>query len=496
MDCNTTPVMPVEAKTAFQLQMAASSSGDANNIPVIPIEVKPNEDTGRGETWSEADTRHLISVWADSSIQRQLRGLFRNNTVYDEICRRLRVYGVHRTPAQCRNKTKNLRKGFRELKLRSGRCSKSITRQSSIFYKELDKVWGQDFLNNPREFESQEAPPSMSTELKETDESAEMYDNCVLDASNMSDNDPRDYEPRHSHEDLSEEPNEFSDHDGFVYATQPEGYTPTGRHKMESMVEALQQVGHESMERIKETVMDLNRSFLEQQFAAEERREKQSKEHEIRLLEMFMTINGKDRQPSQETVYPVKISQSMGQFYSNHTQSSAGRTRPSSSKAVQDAEGNMECQDNVRLSNRASSISSCPSSMKCLVLRLHPGDDITDCLKKLMDDKSILAACIVSCVGSVKCAELRMADSKTIKKLATNHEIVSLVGTLAKSGMHLHASLSDNEGKVIGGHVMGNMKVFTTAEIVIGQLPGVVFKREMDSSTGYKELEVTPGQMS
>ena len=43
---------------------------------------------------------------------------------------------------------------------------------------------------------------------------------------------------------------------------------------------------------------------------------------------------------------------------------------------------------------------------------------------------------------------------------------------------------------------MGNMKVFTTAEIVIGQLPGVVFKREMDSSTGYKELEVTPGQMS
>ena len=71
-------------------------------------------------------------------------------------------------------------------------------------------------------------------------------------------------------------------------------------------------------------------------------------------------------------------------------------------------------QDNVRLSNKACSISACPSSMKCLVLRLHPGDDITDCLKKLMDDKSIPAACIVSCVGSVKCVELRMADSKTV----------------------------------------------------------------------------------
>ncbi len=36
-----------------------------------------------------------------------------------------------------------------------------------------------------------------------------------------------------------------------------------------------------------------------------------------------------------------------------------------------------------------------------------------------------------------------------IKKLTSNHEIVSLVGTLGKTGMHLHASLSDNEGKVI-----------------------------------------------
>ena len=47
------------------------------------------------------------------------------------------------------------------------------------------------------------------------------------------------------------------------------------------------------------------------------------------------------------------------------------------------------------------------------------------------------------------------------------HEIVSLVGTLAGEG-HLHASLSDHHGCVIGGHVMGNMIVFTTAEVVIG----------------------------
>ena len=37
---------------------------------------------------------------------------------------------------------------------------------------------------------------------------------------------------------------------------------------------------------------------------------------------------------------------------------------------------------------------------------------------------------------------------------------------------------------------MGNMEVFTTAEIVIGELPNVTFRREMDEDTGYRELQV------
>ena len=69
------------------------------------------------------------------------------------------------------------------------------------------------------------------------------------------------------------------------------------------------------------------------------------------------------------------------------------------------------------------------------------------------------------------------------------HEIVSLVGTLANEG-HLHASLSDKDGNVIGGHVMGNMKVFTTAEVVIGNCDTLSFTREIDDETGFDELVV------
>lgn len=69
------------------------------------------------------------------------------------------------------------------------------------------------------------------------------------------------------------------------------------------------------------------------------------------------------------------------------------------------------------------------------------------------------------------------------------HEIVSLVGTLADEG-HLHASLSDKNGHVVGGHVMGNMKVHTTAEVVIGNCDMLSFTREFDDETGFDELVV------
>ena len=37
---------------------------------------------------------------------------------------------------------------------------------------------------------------------------------------------------------------------------------------------------------------------------------------------------------------------------------------------------------------------------------------------------------------------------------------------------------------------MGELYVFTTAEIVLGQCANYIFKREMDPETGYPELEV------
>ena len=70
-----------------------------------------------------------------------------------------------------------------------------------------------------------------------------------------------------------------------------------------------------------------------------------------------------------------------------------------------------------------------------------------------------------------------------------NYEIVSLVGTVSAGG-HLHASFSDDQGNVFGGHVMGDMYVYTTAEIILGDCQGAVFTREYDEKSGYPELVI------
>lgn len=54
----------------------------------------------------------------------------------------------------------------------------------------------------------------------------------------------------------------------------------------------------------------------------------------------------------------------------------------------------------------------------------------------------------------------------------------------------MHISLSDKNGNCFGGHVFGEMIVFTTAEIVIGVCQDLVFDRPLDPDTGFDELKI------
>ncbi|XP_028809183.1 uncharacterized protein LOC114763586 [Denticeps clupeoides] len=136
------------------------------------------------------------------------------------------------------------------------------------------------------------------------------------------------------------------------------------------------------------------------------------------------------------------------------------------------------------------------SALQVYALRLGPGQELLSSLLLFVAEKGLQAPFIITCVGSVTKATLRLANASAentneVVRLQERFEIVSLVGTLNKEA-HLHVCLSDKAGKTVGGHVLGDLEVFTTAEVLIGEATDLRFSREMDKRTGFPELVVEP----
>ena len=126
--------------------------------------------------------------------------------------------------------------------------------------------------------------------------------------------------------------------------------------------------------------------------------------------------------------------------------------------------------------------------MKIYALRLQSGLDLRHEINKFVLSKDIKAGVILTCVGNLTKAILRMPDGKLIKQYTGSFEIVSLVGTVEAGDEHIHISLSDKKGNVFGGHLKHGSLVGVTAEIVIGEIENMKFSRPLDKKTGYHEL--------
>lgn len=128
--------------------------------------------------------------------------------------------------------------------------------------------------------------------------------------------------------------------------------------------------------------------------------------------------------------------------------------------------------------------------MKTYALRLSPSQDLLHELAAFATANRLRAGLVLTCVGSLTQAALRLANADRNTIFTGHFEIVSLVGTFCPDGTHLHISISDEQGQTLGGHLMEGSKIYTTAEIVLGELEGIEFKRTIDPRTGYDELEV------
>ena len=128
--------------------------------------------------------------------------------------------------------------------------------------------------------------------------------------------------------------------------------------------------------------------------------------------------------------------------------------------------------------------------MQNYTFRLTPGQDLFDSIQAFVMKTHVQAGCVLSGVGSLSRARLRFADRDYSSEYQGSFEIVSLTGTLSVHGSHLHISISDEDGKTIGGHFESGCKIYTTAEIVVAAFEDVIYRRELAKDSGYEELAV------
>ncbi|RJP52265.1 MAG: DNA-binding protein [Anaerolineaceae bacterium] len=129
--------------------------------------------------------------------------------------------------------------------------------------------------------------------------------------------------------------------------------------------------------------------------------------------------------------------------------------------------------------------------MKIHTFRLKPAQDLFDSIESFIADKKIEAGCVLSAVGSLTHATLRLANRETYNQYDGHFEIVSMTGTVSIQGSHLHVAISDGDGVTIGGHLVSGCRVYTTAEIVIAEFEDMVYTRELlENDSGYEELVV------
>ena len=127
--------------------------------------------------------------------------------------------------------------------------------------------------------------------------------------------------------------------------------------------------------------------------------------------------------------------------------------------------------------------------MRALPLRLPPGADLRAAIEAALGSHT--AAFVLQGIGSLSVAQLRYAGVDSLTELRGDLEILTIAGSIAPDGAHLHMSVSDAQGRVFGGHVAPGCIVRTTAEILLAVLPDHAFSRELDvAGSGYKELVI------
>ncbi len=128
--------------------------------------------------------------------------------------------------------------------------------------------------------------------------------------------------------------------------------------------------------------------------------------------------------------------------------------------------------------------------MRQITVRLKPGQDLRKEIDKLIKERNIRAGVVLSLVGGLSKAVLRMPEAEVMKIYEEPLEIVSATGTVGMNDCHIHIAVATKDSLVFGGHLKEGCIVRVTAEVVLLVFDDIEYKRTLDPNTGYEELTI------
>ena len=141
----------------------------------------------------------------------------------------------------------------------------------------------------------------------------------------------------------------------------------------------------------------------------------------------------------------------------------------------------------------------CGELSRVIPLRLLPGTDLINGLKKVCEDNGVRHGAILSAIGTLRKLTIQIFVPNEKTKLGAAYdppqtipgpiEIMGIQGVIfeTESGevaLHLHGVFCDKDGKTLGGHIVpGENPVLATLDAVIGEVAGVRMMRRYDEET-------------
>jgi predicted DNA-binding protein with PD1-like motif len=126
---------------------------------------------------------------------------------------------------------------------------------------------------------------------------------------------------------------------------------------------------------------------------------------------------------------------------------------------------------------------------RVVILRFKHQADLLAGLERMLKEKNIRNAVILSAIGSVRSYHIHVVSNRTfpsknlfIKNAEASADIIGMSGYVIDGQLHPHITLANGEHS-FGGHLESGTEVFTFAAVTLGVLADGVDLKRLDDKT-------------